>query len=90
MIDIKIFTVNETQSFKCVNEYCKRLPKYIVSHITYFPYKENLFIKPGTIAAQIKLHKYGTNSAIYCRACIDQAYQLIKSKLDTKLWIFKD
>jgi hypothetical protein len=47
---------------------------------------ENIwFIKRGTIVAIVSL---GSSYETYCRDCIDLVYQIVKSKLDAKLWVF--
>lgn len=66
---------------KCDNYHCSHDPelfdKVINTH----------FMKEGTIYARIFLAS--GNVDYYCRNCIDQVYQNIKSKLDTKLWVFQ-
>jgi len=88
MIHVEVKTIH-WNGVQCSNEHCKRLPEYI--HYTNSNYmqagggfRQDWFIKPGTIVAWVG---NGADN-IYCRDCIDQVYQLLKSKLDSKLWVF--
>jgi hypothetical protein len=84
MINISTYEVQES-GIRCHNINCKNLPEY-----TDLIINGNYFLKQGTICAEIAIQRtpnvyfYDT----YCRGCIDEIYQLIKSKLDTKLWAF--
>jgi hypothetical protein len=81
MINISTYEVWES-GIKCNNTNCKHLPEY-TDHII----GNNYFLKVGTICARWQITTTG-NGETYCRGCIDEIYQLIKSKLDTKLWAF--
>ena len=70
----------ECSQVRCSNTGCRHLPEYI------YPVVENTwFIKRGTIVAIVSL---GSSYETYCRDCIDLVYQIVKSKLDAKLWVF--
>lgn len=58
----------------------------IIAHAHNPKYHSNVigdcfYIKKGTIFAWI-------GNEVYCRDCIDQVYQRIRLKLDSKLWAF--
>lgn len=84
MIKIEVFKVDISR-MQCDNVNCKRLPEYFDQILNSF------FLKRGTICASITIEtnigEYGRQ--YYCRDCIDEIYQKIKSKLDSKLWIFQ-
>jgi hypothetical protein len=78
MIDIK---VEVCACFaRCCNTNCQRSSEY---HYTIL--ENSHWIKQGTVCARIQIEN---RVEYYCRDCIDEIYNLIKSKLDSKLWIF--
>jgi len=86
MIHVEVKTIHWS-GVQCSNKHCKRLPEYIHwTNSNYMQagggYRQDWYIKPGTIVAWV-------GHTIYCRSCIDEAYQHIKSKLDSKLWVFE-
>lgn len=66
--------------FICGNENCKRSTQY-----NYCVFGTTHYIKQGTICASIQVNN---SREYYCRDCIGEIYNLIKSKLDSKLWAF--
>ena len=91
MLNIEITTVS-IEGFECANPNCKHLPEYIEylgdKNIEYHEY----IIKPNTVCARITSNnasKIIGFTEFYCRDCIDDLYQMIKSKLDTNLWAFQ-
>ena len=78
MIDIKVEICNCFA--RCGNTNCQHSEKY-----HYVIMQNSHWIKQGTICARIKIDN---SIEYYCRDCIDEIYNLIKSKLDSKLWIF--
>jgi len=86
MIKIDVRKLDAT-GIKCSNPNCRHLPEYH-NHIL----GDNYHIKPDTtvaiIEAGIQFSLFLHHKDIYCRDCIDEVYQMIKSNLDTKLWPF--
>jgi len=79
MIDIQIRKLESTGRH-CAGPHCKKNPKYlfnILGHVYH--------LRTDQIVAQIVA---GGTVEYYCRDCIDDLYAYIKSKLDSKLWIF--
>lgn len=66
---------------ECSNPDCLHLSEYH-EQVGY-----NWKIKKGTMVAWVWLEEV-EGADVYCRACIDEIYQYIKTKLDTKLWAF--
>jgi hypothetical protein len=92
MINVQIVKVDSWQaSFECANPNCQHLPEYI----EYIPRQslwvgEKYYLKAGTTCAVISLSGFHIDTnEYYCRGCIDEVYQMIKSKMDTKLWAFQ-
>lgn len=82
MIKIEVCKLDAT-GIKCSNPKCKHSPEYH-NHIL----GNNYHIKPDTAVVYIWVGDYMSIYEVYCRDCIDEIYQMIKSKLDTKLWPF--
>lgn len=79
MIDIDIRKCLSA-GVKCDNPNCKKLPELFDRVLNTF------YLKEGVTYAAIYL---GGKVDYYCRDCIDEVYNFIKSKMDSKLWIFK-
>jgi hypothetical protein len=79
MIDIQIFKMERT-GHHCANRNCKNNPEHMVNILGSVWY-----IKVDTTVATISV---GGRTEYYCRGCIDEVYQLMKQKLDSKLWAF--
>ena len=80
LFEVKTFKL-EMSGVECGCSTCKRLPEYhfnLIGHVYH--------IKQDTICASICIDGF---KIIVCRGCIDEVYQYIKSKLDTKLWMFQ-
>jgi hypothetical protein len=83
MIRVEIKTISDYAMWACHNEQCKKLPQYILYLRRQSLWEgDRWFIKQGTTAAFIGHY-------VYCRDCIDEVYHLMKSKLDSKLWVFE-
>lgn len=81
MINIEVGEIDSDQ-FMCFNVNCKHLSEY---HYAKYP-NPSWKIKRGTICAFLEMPNFST---VYCFDCIDELYQVMKSKLDKKLWAFK-
>ena len=79
MIDIEIRKC-QSSGIMCDNPKCKRLPENFDRVLSSF------FIKEGVIYAAFF---FSTGVDYYCRSCIDDVYQMIKSKMNSKLWVFQ-
>ena len=79
MLNIVIKRLDQT-GVHCANKNCKRLPEYLINILGSVYY-----IKVDTTVAWVSLN--GTHDC-YCRDCIDDLYQYVKTKLDAKLWAF--
>ena len=91
MITISIRKMHTNQLF-CDNDNCKHLPEYTDYHKSWFANAPGpqWTIKEGSICAMVGMKGSWVSSAnYYCRDCIDDIYQLIKSQMDTNLWAFK-
>lgn len=76
---VEVFTVQDYSYNECSNLNCLRLPE----NITKIFIRNTVYrIKKGTIAARI-------DNKFYCNGCIDELYQLCKTKLNRKLWAFQ-
>lgn len=64
----------------CSNINCKKLPAHTINILGSVYY-----IRIDTTVAVISL---GGKEEYYCRGCIDEIYEMVKSKLDPKLWAF--
>ena len=64
----------------CANFNCKKDPKYLINILG-----DVWYIKTDTTVAVISL---SGKTEYYCRGCIDELFQMIKTKLDSKLWVF--
>ena len=64
----------------CANLNCKKLPVDMVNIIG-----SVFYIKVDTTVAAVSM---GGKVEYYCRSCIDELYQMLKMKLDPKLWAF--
>jgi len=80
MLNIELQKMSRT-GFHCANKKCKRLPEHTVNILGSVYY-----IRVDTTVALITMGEY---FEYYCRGCIDEVYQLLKSKLDVKLWSFQ-
>ena len=80
MINIELQKMNRT-GIHCANKNCKHLPEHMVNILGSVYY-----IRVDTTVALISVSGY---TEYYCRGCIDEEYQLLKSKLDVKLWSFQ-
>lgn len=67
-------------SWQCAGAECQHLPEYFDKVLRTY------YIKEDSVVAWMQLD--GPLKA-YCRPCIDQVYQYIKSKMDSKLWAFQ-
>ena len=66
---------------KCRGFDCNQLPEHI---------NPNGRIIKGTLVAKITVNSsVGYSEPIYCRDCIDQIYQTVREKLNSKIWIFE-
>lgn len=84
MIDIEI-KIQDLSGFTCDNKDCKHNPEYSDNIIG-----DVFYIKKNTVVAIISLSDYENGPYnLYCRDCIDDVYNQIKSKLDSKLWAFQ-
>jgi hypothetical protein len=85
LINIELQKMNITGTH-CANKNCKRLPEYMVNILGSVYY-----IRVDTTVAVISMgsSNHGLIVDYYCRGCIDEVYQLLKSKLDVKLWSFQ-
>jgi hypothetical protein len=79
MIDIQLHKIQYT-GIHCANKDCKRLPEYTINILGNVYY-----IKVDTTAVIISV---GAASEAYCGGCIDALYDMVKSKLDRKLWAY--
>lgn len=79
MLDVQVYKL-ETTGVHCANPDCKKDPKHMINIIG-----RVWHIKTDTTVASITLKG---NHETYCRGCIPEVYQMIKSKLDPKLWAF--
>lgn len=70
----------QTTGIKCAHHECKKDPKYHINILGSVWY-----IRVDTPVAFVSL---GGKEEIYCRACIDELYNMIRTKLDVKLWAF--
>ena len=64
----------------CACHACKKDPKYLINILG-----DVWYIKVDTTVAVVSM---GGKEEIYCRGCIDELYQMIRTKLDPKLWAF--
>ena len=81
MIIIKVDKL-EMSGIYCSNINCKHLPEY------HFKLFDRVYhIKTGTVCAFIRLTS-GDQTDIYCTDCIDEIYNICKSKLNKDLWAF--
>lgn len=70
----------ETPGVHCANPECKKDPKNMINILG-----SVWHIKVDTTVAVVTL---GGKYENYCRGCIPELYQMVKSKLDPKLWAF--
>jgi hypothetical protein len=80
MIDIQIIKLDES-GHKCDGLNYKKNPEYF-----YCILGSIYHLRTGSTVAEIVLNN--SDYEYYCRDCIDDLYVYIKSRLDTKLWIF--
>jgi hypothetical protein len=98
-VDVRKATIS---NYYCDNKYCKHLsenvwqPNLVANPVDYCIKAGDYCIKAGDycIKAGDYCIKVGTVCAfiegkVFCNGCIDEVYQLIKSKLDRKLWSFQ-
>ncbi len=64
----------------CAHPDCKKNPQYHVNILG-----SVWHVKVDTPVAIVSM---GGKEEIYCRACIDELYKFLKTKLDPKLWAF--
>ena len=64
----------------CANHSCKKDAKHLINILG-----DVWYIKIETTVAVVSM---GGKEEYYCRGCIDDLYQMIKTKLDPKLWAF--
>jgi hypothetical protein len=79
MLNVRIEKLQAT-GIHCANRDCKLDPKYHINIIGSVWY-----IKVDTTIAVVSM---SGKEEIYCRACIDELYQMLRTKLDSKLWAF--
>lgn len=70
----------EMSGIHCANPECKKDPKHLVNILGHVWH-----IKVDTTVAIVSLQG---KQETYCRGCIPELYQMLKSKLDPKLWAF--
>jgi hypothetical protein len=79
MLHVRIERLQAT-GIRCAHFDCKKDSRYHINIIG------NVFyIKVDTAVAVLSM---GGKEEIYCRACIDELYQMLRTKLDAKLWAF--
>jgi hypothetical protein len=79
MLRIQLEKLQRT-GLKCAHPECKRNPKYHINILG-----DVWYIKVDTTVAVVSM---GGKEEIYCRACIDELYQMVRTKLDAKIWAF--
>lgn len=70
----------EMTGIRCAGINCKKLPEHMINILGSVYY-----IKADTTAVRVSLNG---REEYYCRGCIDDLYNMMKSKLDPKLWAF--
>jgi hypothetical protein len=70
----------QASGIHCANPDCKKDPKYLVNILGHVWH-----VKVDTTIAVVSL---GGKEEYYCRGCIYELYQMLKTKLDPKLWAF--
>jgi hypothetical protein len=70
----------EMSGIHCAHPDCKKDPKHLINILG-----SVWHIKVDTTVAIVSL---GGKEETYCRGCIPELYQMVKSKLDPKLWAF--
>ena len=80
MFDIQIKKL-EISGIQCYNKNCKHNPQYNYNIIG-----SVFHIKKDTIVAIVSVDN---NYNVFCRDCIDDVFNLIRSKMDSQLWAFQ-
>ena len=70
----------ERTGIHCANLNCEKLPQHVINILGSVYY-----IKVDTTVASVEMKG---EVEYYCRGCIDQLYNMLKSKLDPKFWAF--
>lgn len=80
MLNIVLHKMDRT-GVHCAHPECKKNPKYMVNILGSVWY-----IRVDTTVAVVTVG--GSRAEYYCRECIDELFNEVRTKLDSKLWAF--